>query len=217
MPHEPSLRAVFCTEGSDRRLVEEIQRFRRYLFVDVLGWGLNVVDGRETDEFDTDRTIHAALLLGNRMIATYRAIRTDQPYLAQQVFPALAVVRAYPAQSDVWEISRFGIAPTADRHIAPINYALMFSLAKAVGATSLVAIADLAYERFLRSLDIRTRRFGPPQAIGTDRHGRVLQGVAGEIAIGLQSPTRLAQLQSLLSDIEITDAAHVFRPSRISA
>jgi N-acyl-L-homoserine lactone synthetase len=77
---------------------------------------------------------------------------------------------------------------------ARLNYALMFRFAELRGAEALVAIADLTYERFLQRMNIRTRRFGPPQVIGVDRSGAALTAVAGEIPLkqGRQSrPGRL--------------------------
>ena len=147
-----------------------------------------------------------------------RAWRTDRPYLAKDVFPTLAVVGPYPERADVWEISRFGVMPGDGAHaLAYLNYALMFWFARQVGASSLVALADLTYERFLRTLSIRTRRYGPPRIIGTDARGRDLLAVAGEIPLAAQDPERLAALASLLTTVEITDAAEIFGPARVSA
>ena len=209
--------AVFCT-GRQGDLVADIQRFRTTLFVDQCGWLLPVRDGREIDQFDTPDTIHMALFERGVLCGTFRAVRSDRPYLAAEVFASLAVVSPYPHRADVWEISRFGVSTAADgRETARITYALMFWFARQVGACGLVAIADLAYERFLRSIGIRTRRYGPPQIIGTDRNGRSLRAVAGEIPLALQDSQRLSQLLVMLNRVEITDAADIFGPARVSA
>ena len=204
--------------GSDPDLVHKVQRFRKSIFVDRCGWDLQVRDDREVDQFDTPDAVHAALLVDGRMSGTFRATRTDRPYLAADVFPSLAVVSRYPQRADVWEISRFGIAADdPSPRLARLNYALMFWFAQRVGASSLVAIADLTYERFLRSIGIRTRRFGPPQVIGVDRLGRNLLAVAGEIPLAVQPPDRLSALLALTHEMEITDASDVFGPARVSA
>lgn len=206
--------AVFCT-GRDGALVDRIQRFRKTIFVDHCGWDLAVVDDRETDQFDTPDAVHSALFSGDEIQATFRATRTDRPYLAAAVFPQLAVVSPYPRRADVWEISRFGAL--ADQAAARINYALMFAFAQRIGASSLVAIADLPYERFLRTIGIRTRRYGPPQIIGTNALGRELRAVAGEIPTLAQDPRCLGSLLALLDNVEITDVAQIFGPARVSA
>lgn len=212
------LRAIFCRAPRNPDLVDAVHRFRKSLFVDRYGWALPVVGDREVDQFDTDQTVHAAIFGQGGVRATFRALRTDRPYLAKDVFPTLAVVGPYPERADVWEISRFGVQPGDDAQaLARLNYALMFWFARQVGASSLVALADLTYERFLRTLSIRTRRYGPPRTIGSDARGRELLAVAGEIPLAAQDPERLAALASLLTPVEITDAAEIFGPVRVSA
>lgn len=212
-----TIRAVFF-EGSDQARLIEVQRLRKRIFVDLSGWDLRVEDDREVDQFDQRSTVHLVMYDGSVPCATFRATRSDRPYLAADVFPTLAVTSAYPHRPDVWEISRFGIVPTVPvPDLARNNYALMFYFARRVGATSLVAIADLTYERFLRSLGIRTRRFGPPLTIGTDAAGRPLRVVAGEIPLAQQEPARLAPLRSLTQAMEIIDASEIFGPARVSA
>jgi acyl homoserine lactone synthase len=210
------LRAVIGC-GTEPDLVAAVQRLRKAIFVERCGWDLEVRDGREVDQFDAPDAVHALVLADGRPVATFRATRTDRPYLAAEVFPSLAVVSRYPRRADTWEVSRFGIAAGGSSQIARLNYALMFWFAQRVGARSLVAIADLTYERFLRSIGIRTRRFGPPQAIGVDRHGRKLMAVAGEIPLAAQSPAHLSALLALTHHLEITDASDVCGSARVSA
>lgn len=212
-------RAVVFRAADDPALADAVFAFRKRLFVDHCGWTLAVDDrGREIDAFDRPDAVHAAVLEGSAVRATFRAVRTDRPYLSRTVFPQLAVVTPYPSRGDAWEVSRFGVDPAGDATtLAPLAYALMFAFARGVGATSLVAVADLTYERFLRTLHIRTRRFGPPQVIGADRNGRALHGVAGEIALAHQDQGRLHALLSLLDTLEIVDASQIFGPARVSA
>jgi len=100
---------------------------------------------------------------------------------------------------------------------ARLNYALMFRFAELRQAEALVAMADLTYERFLQRMDIRTRRFGPPQVIGTDRRGRPLTAVAGEIPIGDADNPGLGKFLDLGRQLEISDATHVLGRSSIPA
>lgn len=198
-------------------IIAAFARFRKELFVDRFGWQLPTRDGREEDQFDTAHAEYAVMACGERVIGGFRAIRTDHDYLGRNIFPQLASLRSYPHRDDVWEISRFGVLPDAgSRELALLNYSLMFRFAIKRGASALVAIADPVYERYLRTLGIRTRRYGAPQKIGVDRRGRDLFCVAGEIPIAEQAPERLASLLQLTSHLEIHDAV-VQRPQAIPA
>jgi acyl homoserine lactone synthase len=212
------LQAVFCTEKQNGNVVDELFRFRKALFVDVLGWDLTVEDGRERDQFDTDAAVYCGLFRDGGLIAGFRAIRTDRPYLARSVFPQLATFAPYPQRHDVWEISRFGVLPEeAGSPTARLLYALMFRFAYGCGASALVALADLRYERFLTQLGIRTRRYGPPQAVGTDEAGKPLWLVAGDIPLANQRGWRFETLIKLADGMEIDDGTLVLGSDRLSA
>jgi acyl homoserine lactone synthase len=212
------LRAVFCTQEQNAPVVDEFFLFRKKLFVDTLAWKLPVRRGREIDAFDTGSAVYCGLFRGSELIGGFRAIRTDEPYLARSIFPQLAVFAPYPSRPDVWEISRFGVLPSeAGSETARILYSLMFRFAFLARASALVALADLRYERFLRHLGIRTRRYGPPQVIGTDENGMPLCVVAGEISLGAQAGGRFEALVNLSNNMDTDDEALVFRPRRLSA
>lgn len=211
-----TLSATFCT-GRQTEAVAEIQRLRKRIFIDRCGWSLSATEGREVDAFDTDDTVHAGLFENGRLCGTFRATRTDRPYLADTVFPELAVTEPYPRDARIWEISRFGVLGGDEVDLARTTYALMFHFAERRRATSLVAIADLTYERFLRALGVRTRRYGPPRTVGDDAKGRPIVCVAGEIPLALQDTRRLSAFSSLLDRVEIHDAAHVLGRPRVPA
>jgi N-acyl-L-homoserine lactone synthetase len=195
-----------------------LQRFRKRLFVDHSGWALQTDGDLEVDQFDRPETSHCALYVDEVLVGGFRAIRTDCTYIGQAVFPHLATIREYPRRHDAWEISRFGILPEfASEELARLNYGLMFLFAETRRATALVAITDLIYERYLRSIGIRTRRYGPPQVIGTDRFGRELRCVAGEIPLADQGASRITPLLALTDSIEVYDATLVRRSTAISA
>jgi N-acyl-L-homoserine lactone synthetase len=191
-------------------------RLRKRLFVDQCGWMLTTIDDLERDQFDAWYTEHCLLFRGLDLVGGFRAIRTDYPYLTQAVFPQLAVKR-FPNRGTVWEISRFGVLSAAEARTARLNYALMFRFAELRGAEALVAMADLTYERFLQRMDIRTRRFGPPQVIGVDRHGRALTAVAGEIPLNKADNPDLGGFLDLGRKLEISDATHVLGRASIPA
>lgn len=212
------LSAVFCTEQQRPDIVDRIYKFRKALFVDTHGWTLNVSDQRERDQFDTPSAVHCALIRDDDVVGGFRAVRADNDYLARSVFPQLAVVKSYPQRPDNWEISRFGILPSVDQHeLAKLNYSLMFRFAQLRQATALVALIDLTHERLLKRLGIRTRRYGPPQIIGTDRFDKVLWGVAGEIPLAEQQGSRFHSILAMAKHVEIEDETLVLRRTRVSA
>jgi hypothetical protein len=78
-------------------------------------------------------------------------------------------------------------------------------------------MADLTYERFLQRMNIRTRRFGPPQVIGVDRRGVELTALAGEIPINKTDNPDLGGFLDLGRKLEINDATHVLGRASIPA
>jgi N-acyl-L-homoserine lactone synthetase len=217
MPHPlERYHALITTEAINPVHVQAMLRLRKRLFVDQCGWMLTTIDDLERDQFDSWYTEHCLLFRGPDLVGGFRAIRTDYPYLTQAVFPQLAVKR-FPNRRTVWEISRFGVLSAAEARTARLNYALMFRFAELRGAEALVAMADLTYERFLQRMDICTRRFGPPQVIGVDRHGRELTALAGEIPLNKVDNPDLGGFLDLGRKLEISDATHVLGRTGIPA
>jgi acyl homoserine lactone synthase len=216
MPTNLSVTIKYFKE--DDPLTHKFSQFRKRLFVDRLGWQLKVSGDCEFDEFDNGNAVYAVIQKGGEIVAGFRAIRSDSPYLARSVFPQLATERPYPARSDCWEISRFGIdACGNDPHIARANYSVMFRFALRRQANALIAIADLSYERYLATLGIMTLRYGRPAVIGKDARGRVLEVVAGEIPLTGQASPRFLSLLSIANTMEINDETLVLGCEAVSA
>ncbi|CCQ72901.1 putative Acyl-homoserine-lactone synthase [Magnetospira sp. QH-2] len=186
--------------------------------MDVYEWDLEHSAHSEHDAFDTLYTIYCALFDGDEIVGTFRANRTDRPYLSAWAFPQLAGERPYPRRADIWEISRFGVLSKGrSERLAFLNYALMFHFAAKLGVTSLVATAEPSYERFLSQIGIETLRYGPPLIIGHTTSGKPIESLAGEIPISSQSGVRFERIMRSLHNVEISDASNVFGPARISA
>lgn len=212
-------KAIVFRKRDDPSLYQELGIFRKALFVDRLNWDLSITpDGREEDSFDTSDATYAVLFVDERIIGTFRAIRTDKPYLAMGVFPELASVKAYPKRVDVWEISRFGALPAREYlTTAGVLYALMFKYALTRNIQSLVAVTDLVHERYLAKQHIRTRRFGIPVRFGNASSPARFNLVAGEIPIRDQDKLHLANLMSNLNGVPIDDKTLVLGRSRLQA
>lgn len=208
---------IWRAAPGDQRTIA-FERFRKRLFVDDLGWALAVRDGRESDQFDTPDSVCCALLDGCEIVAGFRAIRADFPYLAESVFPGLATLRPYPRRATHWEISRFGVLRReGDLQVGQALYSAMFRFALRRQAAALVAIADLAHERYLATLGIRTIRYGDPAAIGFDRMGRPIEAVAGEIPLLGQGHHRFLSLLKIANAMEFNDETLVLGSDAIPA
>lgn len=211
-------RAVVFRAAQAETLARDLFRFRKRLFVDLYEWDIPHDGDLERDEFDHAGALYTLVYFGSDLVGTFRAIRTDEPYLTRAVFDRLAVHKPLPCDRYHWEISRFGVWPSgAARRHALVNYAVMFRLARHVGARALVATGDRTYERFLEIMGIVTRRFGPPQALCCDRRGRPLEVIAGEIAMADQAGAKFERFMRAAETLEIDDVADVFGPARLSA
>jgi N-acyl-L-homoserine lactone synthetase len=186
--------------------------------VEKLGWDLTTENDLETDQFDTHRSVYAAIYSGKDVVGSFRAIKADAPYLAKTVFPQLATTRPYPVRSDYWEISRFGAWPGSHfLGVSSLLYALMFRFALMHQAKSLVAVTDLIHERYLTKRAIRTRRFGSPVNFPCERHPKGFTLVAGEILVRDQSKIHLANMLSYLDGVTVNDTTLVLGRSRLQA
>jgi N-acyl-L-homoserine lactone synthetase len=202
----------------DETRTADVARFRKQLFVDTLKWNIEANSEREQDSFDRPDTVYAALYRNSRVIGTYRAIRSDHPYLAEIVFPELATTRTYPKRYDTWEISRFGILPSEARSgAANVLYALMFHFALIRRVNSLVAVTDLVHEKYLSRLGVKSRRFGKPQPYDLTDGNTVRQLVVGEIPIRRQDEAPIQSLLSTLNGVLIHDQTLVFGRRRVQA
>jgi len=212
------MRTIYCLERQRPETVLQILHFRKRILVDRYGWDLAVSGDIERDEFDTDAAVHGAIYDGEAIKACFRLIRTDYPYLAREKFPHLATSKPYPQSSAIWEISRLALAEDK-RPFETLLYAYsaIFDFARRRGAVSLVAFADLAKERLVNRIGIVTDLLGPPVEIGSDRFGRPIVVVAGELPLRLQGGPRFEKLLSYVHKTEIDDAAAIFGRARISA
>lgn len=209
-----SLQGRIFRAADDLASCRDVQRFRKRIFVDQLGWSLNVIGEREQDQFDRPDAIHFALRDQQGIVGCFRALPCDGPYLCRDVFPALAQATPYPHTEDCWEISRLA---AGTREASAALYAAMLDFGWTRNARALVALVDLGHERVLRAMRIRTQRYGMPTAVGVDRNGRTIQAVAGEIPLGSQSADLRRTVSQILASMDLSDETLVLGPDRISA
>lgn len=215
---EHTYKAHIFLANNVTQVAQEVQNFRKRLFIDTLGWCLVPQEQLEIDEFDHQYAVYATLRRNNEIVGSFRAIRADRPYLAENVFPELAVTRPYPKTANCYEISRFGVWPdkTANESAGKL-YALMFHFALFRRLKSLIAVTDLFHERYLLQKKIRTRRFGVPQLFHPQLDARGFKLVAGEIPIAKQEEVYLQALLANLNGVTIHDDTLVFGRQSVSA
>ncbi len=92
----------------------EMHRLRYRVFKERLGWGVNVVDGAEADDFDSASPSY--LLQRDRdggVQGCVRLLPTTGPTMLRDVFSELLAGRAAPASREIWESSRFALCEGA--------------------------------------------------------------------------------------------------------
>lgn len=215
----PRFSAILCHAASNPMAVDDFLRLRKDLFIDELGWPLQHRSGRESDEFDNADTVYAILYAAGICVGGWRAIDCHRPYLAAVVFDALATCQSFPTTARHIEISRLCVhrsARTTER-VTAACYGLMLLYALNRQALGLVAVTDLLHERLLKRLGIVTHRYGPPRIVDTDRGGRPIRAVAGEIPIDRQNWSALQCLVGQTDGMEITDETLLLGSRRLSA
>lgn len=167
--------------SDDPSLMRETFALRHKIFKEHLGWDLRSENGLERDEFDTETAIHCALVdeeRGGRVIGTWRLLPTTSPYLLGTHFTGLLGGASAPISPTVCETTRFGVDPDLSgcdqRRAAKRLFADLVGYAQDNDIRRLVAVTDLAFERFVRGLGYDTYRFADPADVGAARHGRII-------------------------------------------
>lgn len=92
--------------------IEEHYRIRHDIYVGERKWmGLERPDGREVDQFDTDKAVYLLALEDGRVVGGSRLVPTLEPHLMSDVFPELAQVRGLPRAADIYEWTRIFVIP----------------------------------------------------------------------------------------------------------
>lgn len=100
---------LVCRENRHHYAAELDQYFRvrHEIYVKERGWNvLDRPDGREIDQFDTDRTRYLIALNDGKVVGGMRMVPTTAPTLLSDVFPQLSL-RGVVRRPDAYELSRF--------------------------------------------------------------------------------------------------------------
>ena len=149
-------------------------RLRHEVFHDRLGWDVTSDNGMEHDEFDQANPVYVLVRGENdEVLGCWRLLPTTGPNMLRDTFPQLMHGQPVPAQSDVWELSRFAIASDklgsgsfglSNTPIQMVQAAVKF--AQKNGIKRYVSVTSVAIERMFRKLGVRVTRLGSPIKIG---------------------------------------------------
>ncbi|MDB4975914.1 MAG: autoinducer synthetase family protein [Myxococcaceae bacterium] len=153
-------------------------RYRYRVFVHELGWNVPAAASaheQETDQFDTDATVHVIAHLADGSIGGYaRLLPTWRPYLLSEVFPTLFASGSSPRSQHVWELSRFSargghgtLRENFDAARSVFAHALLAASER--GASEVIGVLTPAVERVCRLIGARIKRLADPQLISGER------------------------------------------------
>jgi len=165
------------TSGLPEGYYGRVAHYRHRVFVERLGWQLDVQNGAEIDQFDRPDTVYVAIEDEQGDIAgCARLLPTTRPYLLREIFPQLLNGLAPPSDPTVWELSRFAAMDFNTRATVPLaqfsssaTAALMrgaMASAASLGAKRLLTVSPVGIERLIRRLGITAHRAGPPMIVG---------------------------------------------------
>jgi N-acyl-L-homoserine lactone synthetase len=164
---------------------------RKQVFVDLLGWELQIRDGRfEVDQFDDAKAAYVLLRgAGIPHRGSARLLKTQGPHILGDLFPSLCA-GSVPRGQHMCEITRFCIDPDLSRsEQREARNELVSALALHAAETGIktyTAVAGLAWFRQISRFGWDCRALGEPQKI----NGEALVGL--EITIGTDTVSRLA-------------------------
>ncbi len=159
------------------QLFERMGYYRREVFINQLGWGLNTVNGMELDEFDGPDAVYVCSHDEDGQVSgVARLLPTTAPYLMEKVFPQLWGGKDLPRDPKIWELSRFAAATPYPRgsieHQASAQHASellrnVMRVGSTLGAHTLVTVSPVGMERLLRKNGFPVKRAGIPEVRNT--------------------------------------------------
>lgn len=103
-------------------LMEKVWRLRHQVFVEEKGWeAIRRQDGREIDQFDSDRAVHILYIQEGEVLGYSRMLPTDGPHLLSDVYPQLCD-GDIPRSPHMWEWTRFCTVKSHRGSIRSLSY-----------------------------------------------------------------------------------------------
>lgn len=156
-------------------LVEGMHRLRASVFKKRLEWDVEVVDGREADDFDQPPATYILLLTGSSKVSgCARLLPASGITMLESAFPQLLSTGTLEAHAAMIESSRFCVDTTIEegRGARALHEATLTMLAAIIewsminGYSEIVTATDVRFERILKRAGWPMRRLGEPTRIG---------------------------------------------------
>ena len=152
---------IIAEHGSDADpgLLHQMYHLRAEAFGARRGWRVNVVDGKEIDQFDELNPLYLMCVDDHgQLLASLRLLQTTGPHMLANVFPDLLGDEAVIRSPLVWESTRFCVNKHASMDyseggVNAVTCELLEALctvANKSGLTNLVSVYDVFMERVLR-------------------------------------------------------------------
>ena len=165
-----SASAVTDYDCTSLRMLDDIFRVRKQVFVDRLAWKVQELAGRERDRFDRPGTRYLRIVREGELQCTCRLIGTDRPNMLHDVFPALLRGEAARRSRAVVEISRLGAIgrslPGEDALSRVLDRLARHAAEQAI--VEYVFVTTVSVERMLRRHGARVSRFGDGRSTDLD-------------------------------------------------
>ncbi len=167
---------------------------RHTVFKDRLGWDVDCREGLEIDRFDNLDPVYMVVRSpASTVDGCWRLLPTTGPYMLVDTFPELLRGEPAPREGDVWELSRFAVAPVHPQDRRQVSFSLttfgmmqrVFEFGYENGIERYVTVTSVSLERMLRRIGVPLKRFGDGRAT---KIGKVLS-VACWIEVNEQSRT----------------------------
>lgn len=162
------------TSGNCNVYREELDRafrLRHKVFVEEKGWtDLRRDDGRETDSFDDEHTVHMLYIEEGHVIGYQRMLPTTRPHLLSEVMPELCEGER-PVGPNIWEWTRYCVEPghrERGRMLSPVANVLLSGIVEwglDTGVDTIVIEMNALWLLRLVQLHFRVTPLGVPHLI----------------------------------------------------
>lgn len=174
--------------------IADMHRMRYRVFKERLAWDVHVRDDMEIDHYDVLNPVYLLQRAADgKLQGCVRLLPSSGPNMLRDVFPSLLDGNPVPADTKIWESSRFALelSPALSRSgggLATATYELFagmieFGLSRSL--TEIVTVTDVRVERILKRAGWPLRRLGDARTIGATL------AVAGALEVSLEALMRV--------------------------
>ncbi|MGB0671208.1 MAG: acyl-homoserine-lactone synthase [Rhodospirillales bacterium] len=160
--------------GAYGKELDAMFQLRHRVFKERLGWDVKSIRGRERDAYDDlDPVYFLNLDDDGELVASWRLLPTEGPYMLKDIFAELMQGEACPVSPKVWECSRFSVDPGEVKDVnATINRFTselvigMLEYCMAAGIDDVISVYDIRIARMFPRIGAGPNWQKKPQRIG---------------------------------------------------